>query len=162
MNDVEKLAELDRKLAELKSSLADRVEKLTERAAAPLDALEAGLIPALKHGERSLREAVNQYPLGSVAAAVAAGAMTTVALRRASARHPGESPVWAQLEPYWAVAGEALRSLGIAAAAGVVEGALRVVDARQRGSEGTVRRTLSVVTPEPAPTGPEESLARPL
>jgi hypothetical protein len=164
MNDVEKLAELDRKLVELKSALADRVERLTERAAAPLDALEEGLLPALKHGEASLRETVTKYPLGSVAAAIAAGAATTVAIRRAAER-PESSKMLRDLEPYWAVAGEALRSLGIAAASGVVEGALRVLDARQhRGRAGTARGNLAVVaTAEPPAAGPNDGpVARPL
>lgn len=159
MNDTEKLAELDRKLAELKSTLADRVEKLTERAAAPLDALEAGLIPALKHGEMTLRETVDRYPLGSVAAAVVAGAATTVAFRRA-ANEP-RTRWMEELEPYWAVAGEALRSLGIAAAAGVVEGALRVVDNRQERAGGA-RGNLSVVRPEPVAPENDVNVGRPL
>ena len=156
MNDVEKLAELDRKLLELKSSLADRVERLTERAAAPLDALEEGLLPALRHGELSLR--------GSVAAAVAAGAVTTIAVRRAADR-PDSSALLRDLEPYWAVTGEALRSLGIAAASGVVEGALRVLDARRHsGASRSARGGLSVVgtPPEPATASPDGPVPRPL
>lgn len=162
MNDTEKLAELDRKLAALKSSLADRVESLTERVAAPLDALENGLIPALKSGEVTLRDTVARYPLGSVAAAIAAGAATTIALRRKTTLTEG-APWMRDLEPYWAVAGEALRSLGIAAAAGVVEGALRVVDNRQERPGSTVSRgNLAVVRPEAAAPENDAPIDRPL
>jgi hypothetical protein len=164
MNDVDKLAELDRKLVELKSSLADCVERLTKRAAAPLDALEEGLLLALKRGEVSVRETVTKYPLSTVAAAIAAGAAATVAIRRAAER-PKSSKMLQGLEPYRAVVGEALRSLGIAAASGVVEGALRVLEARQhRGRSGTARGNLAVVaTAEPPAAGPNDGpVARPL
>ncbi len=165
MNDLQRLAELDRKLAQLKSSLADRVEKLTQKAAAPLDALDEGIVPALKQGEVVLRDSLQRYPIATVSGAVAAGAAGVVLARRL--RHdPRAAAYLSRYEPYVKVAGEALRSLGIAVAAGFVEGAIRVVEKshrRSNASDSAVVTSIVVLSPDAPPVEmTSEMVGRPM
>lgn len=156
MTDAERLAQLDSKLQELKEAISDRVEKLTQKVAAPIDAFDDGLLPALHQGEEALRDFVDKYPVTAVAGAVAAGAVGTLAVKHIL-ENPETSAVAQKLEPYATLAGEALRSFGFALAAGVVDGAIRVVEKRKE------RTAFTVVPPEPSPLEMSaESLARPL
>jgi len=153
MNDTEKLAELDSKLAQLKNSLADRVQKLTQRASAPPDALDEGIVPAIKQGEVAVRDALQRYPIATITGAVAAGAAGTVLAYRYK-DEPRVVEYLRKYRPYVSVAGDALRSLGVAVAAGFLEGAIRVVEkkgSRRYDDEAIILASVTVLSSDEPP-----------